>query len=178
MLKKPTPPSKPPKPKVIIDLPILLEAFCRHLFKTPDDQQEISASRSHSIGRAINGYLSKADFKPVLPEPENPVIFIVPETKNNWYSLQTKYLYFSIEDKECFIDRVNTEFANWVEIHFREGYAMNMDQLTIVESVLDILNVRMNSTNFDAIKKHDYRRKKTEARRRSKYMLMQRKLAT
>ena len=177
MLKNSNPPPKPQKPKVIIDLPILLEAFCRYLFNIPEEQKEVYAPRSHSIGRAVNGYLSKSDFKPVLPEPENPVIFIVPETKFNWYSLETKYLYFSSEDRESFIDRMETEFANWVEIHFREGYAMNLDQYTIVETVLDILNVRMNSTNFDAIKKHDYRRKKTETRKRSRALLMQRKLA-
>ncbi|OFX52333.1 MAG: hypothetical protein A2066_00125 [Bacteroidetes bacterium GWB2_41_8] len=177
MLKNPIQPQPPQKPKVLIDFPVLLEAFCRYLFKTPDHQQEIYAPRSHSIGRAVNGYLSKSDFKPVLPKPENPVIFIVPETKYNWYSLQTKYLYFSSEDREAFIDRVETIFSNWAEIHFKEGYAMNLDQFAIVESVLDILNVRMNATNFDAIKKHDYRERKTEVRKRSKAILMQRKLA-
>lgn len=165
------------KPQVIVDLPVHLEAFLRYLFKTPDKQKAIYAPRSHSIGRAINGYLSKSDFKPVLPVPENPVTFIVPETKYNWYSLQIKYLYFSAEDREAFIDRLQTEFDNWVEVHFREGYAMNLDQFAIVESVLDILNERMNSTNFEAIKKNDYRERKSEVRKRSKAMLMQRKLA-
>ena len=54
---------------------------------------------------------------------------------------------------------------------------MNLDQFAIVESVLDILNERMNSTNFEAIKKNDYRERKSEVRKRSKAMLMQRKLA-
>lgn len=174
---KPKQTSKPPKPKVVIDLPILLEAFCRYLFNIPEDQKEVYAPRSHAIGRAVNGYLSKSDFKPVLSEPKNPVIFVVPETKYNWYSLETKYLYFSAEDREAFIDRIETEFTNWVENHFRDGYAMNMDQFTIVETVLDILNVRMNATTFDAIKKNDFRKRKTEVRKRGKALLMQRKLS-
>ena len=169
-------PEKPPRPKVVIDLPILLEAFCRYIFKTPDDKNEIYAPRSHAIGRAVIGYLSKADFKPVLPDITNPVIFIVPETKLNWYSLQTKYLYFSAEDRESFVIRVETIFDNWCENHFRDGYKYHMDQFMIIETILDILNVRMNATNFDAIKKNDYRERKDGVRKRSKLLLIQRKL--
>ena len=165
------------KPLVVIDLPPILESFCRYLFKTPDQQNEIYAPRFHSIGRAINGYLSKSDVKPVLPKQVNPVTFIVPKTEFNWYSLEKKYIYFTAEDRESFIDRLETEFANWIENHFRDGYAMNMDQFTIVETVLDILNVRMNAANFEAIVKHDYRRRKTEVRKRSKALLTVRKSA-
>ena len=168
---------KPNRPLVVIDLPPILEAFCRHLFETPDDKNEIYARRSHNIGRAVIGYLSKRDDQPVLPAMKNPVTFIVPETRANWYSLQTKYLYFTTEDREAFVDRVETEFTNWLENHFRDGYAMNMDQFTIVETVLDILNVRMNATTFDAIKKNDFRKRKTEVRKRGKALLMQRKLS-
>lgn len=167
---------KPNRPLVVIDLPPILEAFCRHLFNTTDDSKEIYARRSHNIGRAVIGYLSKSDELPVLPPMNNPVTFIVPETKLNWYSLQTKYLYFSAEDREAFIDRLETEFTNWTENHFRDGYAMNMDQFTIVETVLDILNVRMNATTFEAIKQNDFRKRKSEVRKRGKALLMQRKL--
>ena len=168
---------KTQRPLVIIDLPPILEAFCRHLFNTPDENKEIYARRSHTIGRGVIGYLSKSDQQPVLPAMVNPVTFVVPETKLNWYSLQTKYLYFSAEDRESFIDRVEIEFANWVENHFRDGYAMNLDQFSIVETVLDILNVRMNATTFEAIKQNDFRKRKSEVRKRGKAMLMQRKLS-
>jgi len=169
---------KPQRPTVVIDLPLILESFCRWAFKVPADSVEIYAPRTHSIGRAVIGYLSKADRKPVLPEAQNPVTFIVPETKLNWYSLQTKYLYFSAEDRESFVHRVEIEFANFCELHFKDGYAMNMDQLAIIESILDILNVRMNTANFDAVKKNDYRNRKAEIRKRSKAILKQRKLVS
>lgn len=165
------------KPQVIVDLPVILHAWCMFAFESTTKDDSIYAPRSSKIGRAIIGYISKSNFKPVLPEPRNPVTFIVPETKNNWYSLKTKYLYFTSEDNEAFVARVATEFDNWAELMFKDGYAMNLDQFDIIESILDILNVRMNAANFEQIKKNDYRERKNEVRKRSKALLMQRKLA-
>lgn len=162
-------------PTVIVELSPLHEAFCRFLFKTPDKKAEIYAPRTTSIGRAINGYITKADIKPVLPNKINPVTFIVPETKANWYSLQTKFLYFTVEDNEALVDRIETEYANWCENFFKDGYAMNMDQLMIIESIMDLLNVRWNAISFEAIKKYDYRERKDKVRKRSKAILMSKK---
>jgi hypothetical protein len=166
---------KPNQPTVTIDLSPVHEAFCRFLFKTPDKRSEIYAPRTHAIGRAINGYLTKADIKPELPAQKNPVTFIVPETKANWYSLQTKFLYFAVEDNEALADRIETVFGNWCENFFKDGYAMNMDQFMIIECLMDILNIRMNTVNFEAIKKYDYRERKDEVRKRSKSILIARK---
>lgn len=169
-------PEKPQKPKVIIDLPPILEAYCRFVFKTPEDSDIIKVTRSHSIGRAVNGLKSLADAKPVLWKFKNPVTFTVPETKLNWYKLQTKYIYFSSEDTKTFIDRVHTSFDHFCEMSFRYGYAMKFEQKEIAELITDILNVRANAANMEAIIKNDYRLRKKEINIRSKALLKERLL--
>lgn len=175
MLKNPKQPSEPQKPEVIIDLPPILEAFLRFATETPKDQQKITVSRKTDFGRSINGFLSKSTSIPPAQEPiENPVYIIVPRTPHNWYSLETMYLYISKEDNEQIADRIEVFFNKWIDVFFQDGYAMNLCQLDIIESVLDILNVRMNTANFDQIKKRDYRKTKSDIRERSKLILRQR----
>jgi len=162
------------KPSVVIDLPPILEAYCRFALDIPKDQKEITVTRRGDIGKAINGFLSKVPLKPSAVAAENPVIFIVPVTEYNQYSLFSKYLYISQEDQEQIVDRIEVLFNQWIDVFFMDGYNLNLSQLDIIESVLDILNVRFNCVNFDQIKKRDYRKTKQEVRERSKMILKQR----
>jgi hypothetical protein len=162
------------RPTVVIDLPPLLEAYCRFFLDTPKDQDELVATRRNDIGKAINGFLTKTTLKPETMPTENPVVFVVPVTEGNHYSLFSNHLYISKEDQEQIVDRIEVMFNKWIDVFFQDGYRMNLSQLDIIESVLDILNVRMNATNFDQIKKRDYRKTKTEVRERSKMILKQR----
>lgn len=167
--------SQPVKPNVVIDLPPILEAFMRFATETPTDQQQITVSRKTEFGKLINGFLSKSATLPGQTEPlENPVFIIVPRTPHNWYSLETMYCYISKEDQEQIVDRIEVLFNKWIDVFFEDGYRMNLSQLDIIESVLDILNVRMNAANFDQIKKRDYRKTKSNIRERSKFILQQR----
>jgi hypothetical protein len=162
------------KPKVIIDLPPVFEAFCRYVFETPAKQEIIVANRKHIIGKAINGLIEKTTCKKRIQNFENPVIFTVPVTEFNQYSLTSKYIYINAEENEAFCDRVESSYSCWIENIFKDGYGMNMDQLAIIEVVLDLLNVRMNAVNFDYVKKYDYRARKSEIRLKSKTILKQR----
>lgn len=159
------------KPQVIIDLPMILEAYCRFATNTPKDQNEIVVTRCNDFGKSINGFLSKTNTKPEPKKYQNPVTFIVPETNLNKVSLETKYLYISCEDQEQIADRIEVLFNRWIDVFFEDGYKMNLSQLDIIESVLDILNLRMKTTNFDQIKKRDYRKTKSVIRERSMYIL-------
>lgn len=155
------------KPKVVIDLPPILEAFLRFATETPLDQTEIIVSRKNDFGRSINGFLSKSTSVPDQIPIENPVYIIVPRTPHNWFSIETMCVYISKEDQEQISDRIEVFFNKWIDVFFEDGYSMNLSQLDIIESVLDILNLRMNATNFDQIKKRDYRKTKSEIRKRS-----------
>jgi hypothetical protein len=174
-MKKPSPKIDfESKPKVIIDLHPVLEAYCRYVFETPPKQEIIVADRRHIIGKAINGLIEKTNTRKCIQNFVNPVLFSVPETKNNQYSLLSKYVYMNAEENEAFTDCVESSYFGWVCIAFRDGYAMNLEQFGIIESVLDLLNVRMNAVNFDYVKKYDYRMRKSEVRMRTKTILKQR----
>ena len=167
------------KPRVIVDLPPILEAYCRYVFKTPANQETIIANRNNMIGKALNGLIEKSTCRPGFVQKfVNPVFFSIPETKFNNYSLSTRHIFLRAEENEAFRDRVETLYSNWVEVTFKDGYAMNLDQVTIIECVCDLLNVRLNVANFDQIKKYDYRNRKSEVRMRTKTMLMQRIIAS
>jgi len=166
--------NQPIKPSVVIDLPPILQAFLRFANETPKDQEEITVSRKTEFGKLINGFLSKSTTTPDKIPVENPVFIVVPRTPHNWYSLETMYCYISKEDQEQVIDRIEVLFNKWIDVFFEDGYKMNLCQLDIIESVLDILNIRMNTANFDQIKKRDYRKTKSDIRERSKLILKQR----
>ena len=165
---------QPIKASVVIDLPPVLQAFLRFANETPKDQEEIVVSRKTEFGKLINGFLSKSTTTPDKIPIENPVFIVVPRTPHNWYSLETMYCYISKEDQEQVIDRIEVLFNKWIDVFFEDGYKMNLCQLDIIESVLDILNIRMNAANFDAIKKRDYRKSKSDIRKRSLEILRQR----
>lgn len=158
---------QPVKPSVIIDLPPILEAFLRFATDTPKDQKEIIVSRKTEFGKMINGFLTKSTTTPDKEPAENPVFIVVPRTEFNWFSLDTMCVYISKEDQEQLVDRIEVLFNKWIDVFFEDGYGMNLSQLDIIESVLDILNLRMNTTNFDQIKKRDYRKTKSNIRKRS-----------
>lgn len=162
------------KPRVIVDLPPLLEAYCRFVFQTPPNQETIVVSRKNVIGKAVNGFIEKTSDRTGQQNFVNPVVFAVPETDLNKYSLSTKFIYMRAEENEAFTDRVETLYSGWIENLFREGYAMNLDQISIIECVLDILNVRLNVATFDQIKKYDYRNRRRLVHERAKILLMQR----
>lgn len=161
-------------PRVIVDLPPLLEAYCRFVFQTPPNQETIVVSRKNLIGKALNGLVEKSSARAGQQNFVNPVVFAVPETDVNKYSITTKYIYMRAEENEAFTDRVETLYSGWIENLFREGYAMNLDQISIIECVLDILNVRLNVATFDQIKKYDYRNRRKQVHERSRALLKQR----
>jgi hypothetical protein len=45
------------KPKVIVDLPPLLEAYCRYVFETPPKQETIVVNRHNLIGKELYGFI-------------------------------------------------------------------------------------------------------------------------
>lgn len=46
--------------RVIVDLPPLLKAYCRYVFKTPPKQEPIVVKRNNLIGNALNGLVEKS----------------------------------------------------------------------------------------------------------------------
>lgn len=150
------------KPQVTIDLPPVIEAFCRWIFNTPINQKQIITRRNHPIGKIIYARYSSS-YTPVKKSfCEHPVTFILPMNKVNHHVLSKHYLYVGPMEQDQIRDELEYQFGKWLDLRFKRGYEMNYDQKTIIEAILRGLNIRNNAANFDAIKKNDYRTRRTE----------------
>lgn len=161
-------------PTITINLNPVLEAYCRFALEIPANQDVITVNRFNDIGKALNGFLTKTKIKTNPPVIKNPVIFTVPITRYNFYSLESSFYYITTEDQQQVEDLIEVLFNTWLDVFFSDGYKMNLSQLDIIECVLDTLNLRMNAVNFDQIKKRDYRKSKSDIRLRSQLILKQR----
>lgn len=154
------------KPQIVVDLPPVLEAYCRHIFGTPSDQKHIITRRSHPVGQLIFSKFS-VSYTPVKSSFQgNPVRFILPVNEKTHYRLKNHFLYVDNLAREQIREEIDYQFGKWVQKRFERGYELKYDQKTIIEAILRGLNLRNNAANFDAIKKNDYRnRRKLEEKR-------------
>jgi hypothetical protein len=152
------------KPKIIFELPPILEAYCRFVFRTPAEQRQIVLTRRHDIGKLIFGHIMSADFSLKRPVMTHPVTFILPMPSNeHGYWLRYRHIYLPKWAEEKITDAIEYEFRSWVKERFRIGYdSEKYEQKTIVNAILRGLNVRNNAVNFDAIKKIDYRERRKQ----------------
>lgn len=155
------------KPTVTIDLPPVLEAYCRWVFQTPSDQKNITLTRTNCVGKHIFSKIisSRVPIKK-NPERKNPVTFILPTTDNAYLALKSHFVYVDDFATMQIVDFVDANFDFWVKRRFETGYEHGWSQDEIINAILRGLNVRSNTVNYDAIKKNDYRnrRKKDEKR--------------
>jgi len=151
------------KPIVTISLNPILEAFCRFIFKTPTESNEIAINLKEDIGLLIHSHILSTNCRPKRPSISNAVDIILPITLQNQYGLKSGFLYVSNWGLQKIENGVEYEFNKWVKRRFEIGYEKNRERTAIIEAILRGLNVRNNVVNFDAIKKNDYRnRRKTE----------------
>ena len=155
------------KPKIIINLDPVLEAYCRFIFSSIPDQKEIVVSRHHDIGKLIHSNINTSDLPIRRPFLENPVTFILPVNHKNQHALKHHFLYVSNWGEQKIADGIEYEFKAWVRQRFEVGYIKKkLDRKDIIEAILRGLNLRNNAANFDTIKKIDYRnRRRIEERR-------------
>lgn len=154
------------KPQIVIDLPPVLEAYCRHVFTTPPNQKQIIVRRSHPVGQIIFSKFS-VSYTPVKASFRNyPVVFILPINQKTHFRINNRFLHVDNLAQEQIREEIDYQFGKWVQKRFERGYELNYDQKTIIEAILRGLNLRNNAANFDAIKKNDYRnRRKAEEKR-------------
>ncbi len=155
------------KPKIIIDLDPVLEAYCRYVFSTPPNQKEIVVSRHHDIGKLIHSNIIASDLPIRRPFLKNSVIFILPVNYKNQHAMKNHFLAVSNWGEQKISDGIEFEFRSWVKQRFEIGYnEKRMDRKDIIDAILRGLNLRNNAANFDTIKKIDYRnRRRIEEKR-------------
>ena len=154
------------RPSITISLNPLLEAYCRFTFSTPVAEKEIKLRRPHDIFKLIHSNIISSDLPVKRPFMEHPVTFILPLDNINQYAIRYHFLHVSPWGVQKITDGIEYEFRRWIRERFDSGYAKRYEQKCIIEAILRGLNLRDNSTNFDAIKKIDYRhRRKIEEKR-------------
>lgn len=154
------------KPQITISLNQLLEAYCRFVFKTKPDQKEIIIFRDHDIGKLIHSNIVTNDLPTKDPFINYPVTFILPVNKINHHGIRFHFLSVSNWGEQKIQDGIEYEYRKWVERRFEIGYRKKFTQKEIIDAILRALNVKNNATNFDALKKIDYRnRRKADEKR-------------
>jgi hypothetical protein len=148
------------KPQVTINLDPVLEAYLRAVFKTPRHQKEIILNRGRREGQAIYSKILPVEFPKKRPFCENPVIFILPLTKSNHYTLGYRFYTVTKMGEEQIADDLRVLMDKWLFRFFQRGYLKKFTQDEIVNAVLRGLNLRKNAVNYDAIKKFDYRERR------------------
>ncbi len=146
------------KPKVSVHLDPVHESYCRYIFSTPPDQDEIVIQRTHPIGQRLTSITDECSFLKKHPSLKDSVVFILPTDKVNKYHVKQSFLKVAEWEKQKFNDFVRSEFSLWVREEFYRGYEIfRWDQKTIVAAICRKLNVRNNTVNSDTITKNDYR---------------------
>lgn len=146
------------KPKVSVYLDPVHEAYCRYIFSTPPNQDEIIVQRTHPIGQRLTSITDKSRFLNKIPSVKNTVVFILPTTRMNKYYAKRCFLKVTEWEKQKFNDFVRSEFNLWVREEFYRGYEIfKWTQDDIVAAICRKLNVRNNAVNSATITKNDYR---------------------
>lgn len=153
------------KPKVQIALEPILEAYCRFIFNTPEEEKEIAITRHSDIGKLISALVVASEL-PVKRTGDNLVTFLLPVNEKNQHGVKYHFLTVHGWAEQRIQDLLEYEYRKWVQRRFEIGYAKKYTQKEIIEAILRALNVRDNVANFDAIKKMDYRNRRKVAERR------------
>nr|WP_321357197.1 hypothetical protein [uncultured Draconibacterium sp.] len=164
-------PENDKRPKVTIHLDPVLEAYCRYIFKTPPNQDEIVINRKLREGKAIYSKVLPVEFPKRRTFCENPVTFVLPLTRNNQSYLKYRFYAVSKMGEEQIADDLEVLMDKWTLRIFERGYSWNFKQEQIVNGILRLLNVRKNAINFETVKKFDYRNRRREEEDRIKLLL-------
>jgi hypothetical protein len=158
--------------KITIYLSDVLEAYCRWIFETGEDDSEIQLSRRHNIGRHIFSHVLRSTI-PVNKSPVkgNAVTFILPTTNTSCIQLDTSYFYIDGLSAMQIRDYIQSDFNHWCMARFETGYLLGWTSQQIINAILRGLNARKNAVNIDAIKKNDYRNRRKKDIKRFELLL-------
>lgn len=145
------------RPRIVISLHPVLEAYCRWIFKTEVSDKEISIDRRHDIGKHIYSHVMQNKYPVKGPEKSNPVVFILPLHDNH---IKNKFLFVDQWGESKINDFIRSDFNAWCRRRFEVGFLYGWTQKEITDAIMRGLNLRENVVNFDAIKKNDYRNRR------------------
>lgn len=159
---------KSEKPTIQVNLPVVLEAYCRWIFNTPESEKNITIDCDKDVGKHIFSHVKATDYPKKRPVKGNIVTFILPMTDNAWFALRKNFLKVDDWGEMKINNFIESEFNNWCREKFWKGYYWGWTQKQISSAILRGLNLRSNDINEAAIIKNDYRRRRKEETERFK----------
>jgi hypothetical protein len=159
------------KPQITVNLSPVLEAYCRWIFETNGNEKEIMISRRHDVGKHIFSHVLPSDHAVKRPKKTNLVTFTLPTSDNSWLALKTHFLYIDDWGEMKINDFIQSDFDFWARERFSRGYNFGWCQKDIIDAILRGLNLRNNAANYDAIKKNDYRNRRSKQEKRFEMLL-------
>lgn len=150
------------RPMIVIDLDPMQEAFCRYVFETPEKENIIQINRRNAIGKHIYSHIQPTDFGTYKQREtcKNPVRFAL-EVNGAAAAITSRFVYVDRWGEQKIRDFIDSSYDLWLKRFFEIGYNLKHEQKEIIECVLRMLNRRDKQDNYEAIKKRDYRRKRS-----------------
>jgi hypothetical protein len=146
------------KPSITIDLKKHLYDFLGHEFEF-DKRGAIILTRRKDIGIFIDSMWCVSN-KPVFQVMENPVVLILPVTKETHYKKNFNFIYVPEWKQKQIELYLEAEFRRRVRDFFTVGYEKKFKQKDIIYAFLEHYGIKNNVINFEQIKKLDFRNRK------------------
>ena len=159
------------RPQITISLPPILQAYCRFVFGTCPDEKEIHIRKNYDIAKLIHSNVISSDTPVRRPCGLNSITFILSVDKVNHNVMLNHFLYVSPWGEQKILQGIEFKFRQWITSRFDKGYEKGYSQKIIIEAILRGLNTRNSEANFDAIKKIDYRHRRTLEEKRFNELL-------
>ena len=145
------------EPKVIIELAPHLHDFLYHEFKTARGEEGVVVSSSNDLGKMIQSLISVSDRPPKQPIKEHPLTLILPVQEWNHFIFKENFIYIPGWKQRMLQDYIEASWRIRIREYFVSGYEKGYKQDKIIRAFLSAYNIKNNLTNYDAVKKYDYR---------------------
>lgn len=145
------------KPTVTIELQLYLHDYLYHEFGCPRSDEAVTITASNDIGRFIQSMVTMSDRPPKQSIKENPITLALPIQEYNHFLFRDNFIYVPEWKQRMIQDYIEASFRLRIREYFLAGYEKGYKQDRIIRAFLQAYNIKQNITNYDQVKKYDYR---------------------
>lgn len=145
------------RPTVTIELQPYLHDFLYHEFGCPRSDEAVVIKASNDMGRFIQSMITVNDRPPKQAIKENPITLALPVQEWNHFLFRDNFIYIPEWKQRMIQNYVEASFRLRIREYFMAGYAKGYKQDRIIRAFLMAYNIKNNVTNYDQVKKYDYR---------------------
>ena len=145
------------KPTVTIELQLYLHDYLYHEVGCPRSDEAVAITASNDIGRFIQSMVTMSDRPPKQSIKENPITLALPIQEYNHFLFRDNFIYVPEWKQRMIQDYIEASFRLRIREYFLAGYEKGYKQDRIIRAFLQAYNIKQNMTNYDQVKKYDYR---------------------